>query len=162
MHNLAVIYAEGRGTRQDFKTAARWFGQAAAYGLGDSQYNLAILEERGLGIPQDLSLAYQWFAIAAEGGDQGAAKKRDEIASKLDASKLASAKAAVAAWRAKRPDPVANGDLSSMGGRADSSASNASATDMTGSIEASAARNDVAKAQAYLMKLGYNPARPTG
>jgi len=162
MHNLAVIYAEGRGTKQDFKTAARWFGEAADHGLGDSQYNLAILEERGLGIPQDMSLAYKWFAIAAKGGDQGAAKKRDEIASKLDASKLSAAKATVASWRPKKVDPVANGDLSSLGGRTDSSASNASSADMTGSIAATAARGDIAQAQADLMKLGYNPGSSDG
>ena len=162
MHNLAVIYAEGRGTKQDFKTAARWFGDAAEHGLGDSQYNLAILEERGLGIPQDMSLAYKWFAIAAKGGDQGAAKKRDEIATKLDASKLSVIKAEVAKWQPKKADPVANGDLSSIGGRVDTSASNASAGDMTGSIETPAARNDVAQAQAALIKLGYNPGSSDG
>ena len=162
MHNLAVIYAEGRGTKQDFKTAARWFGEAADHGLGDSQYNLAILEERGLGIPQDMSLAYKWFAIAAKGGDQGAAKKRDEIASKLDANKLSAIKAVVAKWQPKKADPVANGNLSSLGGRIDSSASNASNGDMTGSIETPAARSDVAQAQADLIKLGYNPGSSDG
>lgn len=162
MHNLAVIYAEGRGTKQDFKTAARWFGEAADHGLGDSEYNLAILEERGLGIPQDMSLAYKWFAIAAKGGDQGAAKKRDEIASKLDANKLSAIKAVVAKWQPKKADPVANGDLSSIGGRVDTSASNANAGDMTGSIEKPAARNDVAQAQAALIKLGYNPGSSDG
>lgn len=162
MHNLAVIYAEGRGTKQDFKTAARWFGDAAEHGLGDSQYNLAILEERGLGIPQDMSLAYKWFAIAAKGGDQGAAKKRDEIASKLDANKLSAVKAVVSSWRPKKADPVANGDLSSLGGRIDTSASNAGAGDMTGSIETTAARSDVARAQADLIKLGYNPGSSDG
>lgn len=162
MHNLAVIYAEGRGTKQDFKTAARWFGEAADHGLGDSQYNLAILEERGLGIPQDMSLAYKWFAIAAKGGDQGAAKKRDEIASKLDANKLSAIKAVVAKWQPEKADPVANGDLSSLGGRVDTSASNTSAGDMTGSIETPAARNDVARAQADLIKLGYNPGSSDG
>jgi localization factor PodJL len=102
--------------------------------------------------------------VAAKGGDQGAAKKRDEIAAKLDADKLAAAEAAVAQWRAKTPDPVANGDLSRQGGRKDSSASNSNSgnPDMTGSIEATPARNDLALAQAYLMKLGYNPGSSDG
>lgn len=115
MHNLAVIYAEGRGTRQDFTTAARWFAQAAEFGLGDSQYNLAILQERGLGVKQDFASAYQWLSIGAKGGDKGAIQKRDELATRLDAAVLAKARAAAQSWSPKRPDPLANGDLSSMG-----------------------------------------------
>lgn len=162
MHNLAVIYAEGRGTRQDFTTAARWFSDAADHGLGDSQYNLAILQERGLGVPQDLGLAYKWLTIAAKGGDKGAAQKRDEIAGKLDAGKLAAAKASVASWAPKSSDPVANGDLSSMGNWGNSASNVTSDSDMTASIGAAPARNDVGKAQAMLMKLGYDPGSSDG
>ncbi len=157
MHNLAVIYAEGRGTRQDFTSAARWFNAAADYGLGDSQYNLAILQERGLGVTQDLELAYKWLAIAAKGGDKGAAQKREEVGSKLDPAKLARAKVAVETWSPKRPDPAANGDLSGMGSWA--SAMNG---DMTASIAPAVATNDVGRAQAMLMKLGYDPGSSDG
>ncbi|HEX7777271.1 MAG TPA: peptidoglycan-binding protein [Parvibaculum sp.] len=159
MHNLAVIYAEGRGTRQDFTTASRWFSEAADLGLGDSQYNLAVLQERGLGVKQDLVSAYKWLSIAAKGGDKGAAQKRDELAAKLDAATLAQAKVAAETWVPKRPDPVANGDLSSMGnwGRMD--------PDVTGSINTNAgaeAVNDLSRAQAMLMKLGYDPGSSDG
>ncbi|MDO8290194.1 MAG: peptidoglycan-binding protein [Parvibaculum sp.] len=164
MHNLAVIYAEGRGTGQDFTMAARWFTAAADYGLGDSQYNLAILQERGLGVTQDLVLAYKWLAIAAAGGDKGAAQKRDEIASKLDAAKLARAKVAVETWSAKHPDPVANGDLSGMGSWASSTISDDG--EITASIapatSAVVARNDIGRAQAMLIKLGYAPGSSDG
>lgn len=164
MHNLAVIYAEGRGTGQDFTAAARWFTAAADYGLGDSQYNLAILQERGLGVTQDLVLAYKWLSIAAAGGDKGAAQKRDEVASKLDAAKLARAKVAVETWSAKRPDPVANGDLSTMGSWAQSSINEDG--EMTASIapatSAATARNDIGRAQAMLIKLGYTPGSSDG
>tara|TARA_R110000868_G_scaffold20217_15_gene85908 strand:- start:18745 stop:21888 length:3144 start_codon:yes stop_codon:yes gene_type:complete len=157
MHNLAVIYAEGRGTRQDFTSAARWFNAAADYGLGDSQYNLAILQERGLGVTQDLELAYKWLAIAAKGGDKGAAQKLEEVGGKLDPVKLARAKVAVETWSPKRPDPAANGDLSGMGSWA--SAMNG---DMTASIAPAAATNEVGRAQAMLMKLGYEPGSSDG
>jgi localization factor PodJL len=154
MHNLAVIHAEGRGTRQDFTTAARWFGEAAERGLGDSQYNLAILQERGLGVQQDLVSAYKWLAIAARGGDQGAAQKRDELAQKLDPASLAQAKVAAETWRAKTPDPLANGG-----------------PDVTGSLASPAgqaglahdpARTEIARAQALLMRLGYDPGTSDG
>lgn len=155
MHNLAVIYAEGRGTRQDFTTAARWFGEAADFGLGDSQYNLAILRERGLGVQQDYASAYKWLSIAAKGGDKGAAQKRDQLAAKLDAATLAQAKVAAETWTPKRPDPLANGDLSSLPGGAPEASQ-----DTTGSL--AGPQNDVGRAQAMLMKLGYDPGSSDG
>jgi len=114
MHNLAVIHAEGRGTKQDFALAAKWFAAAAEYGLGDSQYNLAILNERGLGTQANPVEAYKWFSVAAKGGDSGAARKRDELAAHMEPAALAQAKVAAETYRARRPEPVANGDISGL------------------------------------------------
>ena len=160
MHNLAVIYAEGRGTRQDFTTASTWFAKAAEFGLGDSQYNLAILHERGLGVQKDMLSSYKWLSIAAKGGDKGAAQKRDELAAKLDATTLAKAKVAAETWTPKRPDPVANGDLSSMGSWA--THGDAANSDVTGSIAPTGALTDTARVQAMLIKLGYDPGSSDG
>ncbi len=154
MHNLAVIYAEGRGTRQDFSTAARWFSEAAEFGLGDSQYNLAVLQERGLGVKQDLSSAYKWLSIAAKDGDRGAAQRRDALAAKLDAAALAKAKVAAETWTPKRPDPAANGDLGPL------KSGGSENPDITGSLSAPAA--GVARAQAMLIELGYDPGSSDG
>ena len=153
MHNLAVIHAEGRGTAQDFKTASGWFAQAAEYGLGDSQYNLAILNERGLGIPKNPAEAYKWLDIAAKGGDQGAAAKRDALATELSAEDLAKAKVASSTWRAKTPDPVANGDLSSLKQWDVSSMA---------SSDAGVSKADIARAQEFLNRLGYDAGSPDG
>ncbi|MDX5366659.1 MAG: peptidoglycan-binding protein [Alphaproteobacteria bacterium] len=153
MHNLAVIHAEGRGTAQDFKTASGWFTQATDYGLGDSQYNLAILNERGLGIPKNPVEAYKWLDIAAKGGDQGAAAKRDAIATELSAEDLARAKVASGTWRAKTPDPVANGDLSSL--------KQWDVSSLTGS-DAAVSRTDIARVQELLNRLGYDAGSPDG
>jgi localization factor PodJL len=95
MHNLAVLYAEGIDGKPDYKTAAEWFRRAAEFGVADSQYNLAILHARGIGVDQNILESYKWLALAALQGDNDAAKKRDEIASKLDAASLAAARAAV-------------------------------------------------------------------
>ncbi len=95
MHNLAVLYAEGIDGKPDYKTAAEWFRRAAEFGVADSQYNLAILHARGIGVEQNITESYKWLALAAMQGDNDAAKKRDEIASKIDAGSLASARAAV-------------------------------------------------------------------
>ena len=102
MHNLAVLYAEGVDGKADYKAAAQWFQKASNYGVTDSQYNLAILYARGIGIPANLAESYRWFTLAASAGDAEAAKKRDEVAARLDPKTLAAAKAAAASFTAER------------------------------------------------------------
>ena len=115
MHNLAVMAAEGAAGKPDYAKAALWFGKASSYGVRDSQFNLAILYARGLGIEQSLSESYRWFAIAASEGDDDAAKKRDEVAAKLDPGALAAAKAAADAYHPATPLAAANEAASSQG-----------------------------------------------
>ena len=104
MHNMAVLYAEGIDGKADYKTAAEWFRRAADYGVADSQYNLAILHARGIGVDQNILESYKWLALAALQGDNDAAKKRDEIGSKLDAASLAAARKAVQSFT-PQPQP---------------------------------------------------------
>jgi localization factor PodJL len=109
MHNLAVLYAEGVDGKPDYKAASEWFRKAASYGVTDSQYNLAILFARGIGVQANLAESYRWFTLAANGGDTEAAKKRDEVAARLDQKTLAIAKAAVQNFAAERePDEATN------------------------------------------------------
>jgi len=109
MHNLAVLYAEGIDGPADYRTAAQWFRKAANRGITDSQYNLAILYARGIGMEQNYAESYKWFALAAGKGDSDAAKKRDEVASHLDAQALAAAKLAVEKWAAEtQPEDAIN------------------------------------------------------
>jgi localization factor PodJL len=99
MHNLAVLYAEGIDGKPNYVTAARWFRKAADHGVTDSQYNLAILYARGIGVEANLAEAFKWFALASREGDRDAAKKRDEVAARLDKQSLAAAMAAAQAWQ---------------------------------------------------------------
>jgi localization factor PodJL len=109
MHNLAVLYAEGLDGRPDYKAASEWFRKAAGYGVTDSQYNLAILFARGIGLQTNLVESYRWFALAAASGDADAAKKRDEVAARLDQTTLATAKLAVQSFVPDRePDEATN------------------------------------------------------
>jgi localization factor PodJL len=109
MHNLAVLYAEGIDGKPDYKAASEWFRKAAQYGVTDSQYNLAILFARGIGVQANLAESYRWFALAAANGDSDAAKKRDEVAARLDPTTLATAKLQVQAFIPERePDEATN------------------------------------------------------
>ena len=95
--NLGVAYSNGAGVTQDIQEAARWFGRAASAGVVNAQFNLGLLYERGEGVPQSPVEAYAWYAAAASRGDQGAAERRDHLASSFtpDDLKKAQDRAAV-------------------------------------------------------------------
>jgi localization factor PodJL len=102
MHNLAVLHAEGVDGKPDYKVAAFWFRKAAGHGVTDSQYNLAILYARGIGVEINLQESYKWFALAAGNGDADAARKRDEVGSRLDPAALSAARLAAKSFVADR------------------------------------------------------------
>jgi localization factor PodJL len=108
MHNLAVLIAEGTDGKPDYPGAANWFKQAAEYGVRDSQFNLAILYARGLGVGQNLVQSYVWFTLAAKQGDEDAGKKAQDVAARLDAKDLATAKSLAESFRAKTTNKTAN------------------------------------------------------
>lgn len=64
--------AEGKGTDQNFKDAAKWYQRAAAQGFAQAQYRLGTLYERGLGLKADEARAKEWYLSAAEQGNMKA------------------------------------------------------------------------------------------
>jgi localization factor PodJL len=108
MHNLAVLYSEGIDGKPDYKTAARWFRMAADRNVRDSQYNLGVLYARGFGVDTNMAESFRWFALAANQGDTDAAKKRDDVAGRLDAQTLTAAKLAVQTWSATPIEDAVN------------------------------------------------------
>ena len=101
MHNLAVLYAEGIDGKPDYASAAQWFRKAADYGVADSQYNLGVLAARGIGMDRNIAESYKWFSLAAAQGDKDAGRKRDELATQLDAQTLAATQQAVKSYTAQ-------------------------------------------------------------
>jgi localization factor PodJL len=116
MHNLAVLYAEGIDGKPDYAAAAQWFRKAAGYGVVDSQYNLAILYARGVGVERSMAESYKWFALAAKGGDKDAGKKRDDVASRLEAQQLEAAKRAAEAFVPEHQPDEASATMAPAGG----------------------------------------------
>ena len=115
-HNLAVMYAEPVGETPNYVEAAKWFRKAAEWGVRDSEFNVAILYARGLGVDQDLRQSWLWLSLAAAQGDADAAKKRDEVAAKMDPYALAAAADDLAKFKVAKPDPAANEVASPPGG----------------------------------------------
>lgn len=101
MHNLAVLMVEDGGAKPNYTNAIPWFRRAAEHGLRDSQYNLGVIYARGFGVAQNLSESFVWFSLAANQGDPDAAKKRDEVAARLDQQTLVAARLAVQTWTPK-------------------------------------------------------------
>jgi len=109
MHNLAVLDADGGGKGANYKSAAQWFRKAADRGVADSQFNLGILYARGIGVEQNLAESFKWFSLAAAQGDADSARKRDDIAKRLDAQSLAAAKLAIQTFTPEpQPDAAVN------------------------------------------------------
>ena len=69
-NNLGVMYAKGRGVRQDYAEALRWYRQAAEQGYAEAQYNLGAMYFTGGGVRQDFHLSKEWFGKACDGGVQ--------------------------------------------------------------------------------------------
>ncbi len=101
MHNLAVLYAEGTNGKPDYASAVEWFRKAAEHGVADSQYNLGVLAARGIGTERNIAESYKWFSLAAAQGDRDAGRKRDEVATQLDAQALAGAQQAAKSFVAQ-------------------------------------------------------------
>jgi localization factor PodJL len=109
MHNLAVLDADGGGKGPNYKSAAVWFRKAADHGVADSQYNLGILYARGIGVEQNLAESFKWFSLAAAQGDSDAARKRDDVAKRLDPQSQAAAKLAIQTFTPEpQPDNAIN------------------------------------------------------
>ncbi len=109
MHNLAVLDADGGGKGANYKNASQWFRKAADRGVADSQYNLGILYARGIGVEQNLAESFKWFSLAAAQGDADSARKRNDIARRLDAQSLAAANLAIQTFTAEpQPDDAIN------------------------------------------------------
>ncbi|MGE0766270.1 MAG: tetratricopeptide repeat protein [Hyphomicrobiaceae bacterium] len=74
---VATRLAEGKGVRQNFAEAARWYEHAADQGQPIAQYRLATLYERGMGVKADRNKAR---ALYEKAGRQGNLKAMHNLA----------------------------------------------------------------------------------
>jgi TPR repeat protein len=68
-HQLAFLYATGRGVPADERRAAELFTQAAQQNHGRAAANLGTLYAQGRGVPVDPAQAKSWYERAAAAGD---------------------------------------------------------------------------------------------
>ncbi|VEI56242.1 tetratricopeptide repeat protein [Haemophilus influenzae] len=68
---LGVMYAKGRGVKQDDVEAVKWYRKAAEQGYADAQAMLGFSYLLGQsGVQVNKSLAKEWFGKACDNGDQ--------------------------------------------------------------------------------------------
>mgnify|MGYP001820269636 FL=1 len=65
--------------KQDYKKAYKTYFKLAKIGDQYSQGRIATMYANGEGKKTDIAEAYAWAVLAAEGGDEAAAIKRDEL-----------------------------------------------------------------------------------
>lgn len=68
LNNLARLYADGRGVKQDVPKAIELWSTAAAGGNVTARFNLGLQYASGSGVPKDLKKAADYMLLAAESG----------------------------------------------------------------------------------------------
>ena len=73
------MYCYGRGERQDYAEAVRWYLRAAEHGSTDAEYSLGHMYSCGQGVERDDEKALGWFRRAAEHGSADARRRIQNI-----------------------------------------------------------------------------------
>jgi TPR repeat protein len=106
---LARMYQAGIGVDRDLEQAKSYFHNAARAGDCEAMDGLARMYENGEGAKPDLRLAQVFYTLAARDASPtlcvGDAARAQQLAGRLDAAQLASARASVEAWKSPQPLP---------------------------------------------------------
>ena len=73
------MYCYGRGERQDYAEAVRWYLKAAEHGSTDAEYSLGHMYSCGQGVQRDNEKAIEWFRRAAAHGSADARRRIQNI-----------------------------------------------------------------------------------
>ena len=100
--NLAHMYRNGTGTKQNMQKALEWFERAAYLGDAEAQFMAAEMHGAGSGVPQNNVRAYMWYKIAYTTMEQrfrGIAKAElDMLKTEMTKDEMAQAEALVLEW----------------------------------------------------------------
>jgi hypothetical protein len=88
-YGLALL--EGRGVVQDYHSALGWLSRAAEQNHAKAQRRLGEMYADGRGTPVDKVQAYVWLSLAAAGGEDDAARQRDQVLLHLASDQIAKA-----------------------------------------------------------------------
>ncbi len=66
--NLGIMYANGKGVKQDYIQAEEWYKLAAKQGVAEAEFSLGAMYDYGEGVSKDGKKAAKWYTLAAERG----------------------------------------------------------------------------------------------
>jgi len=69
--DLALLYAQGYGTRRDLTVAVQWYRKAAEQGNAQAEFALGQMYSRGWGAPRDTADAMRWLQMANDPASDG-------------------------------------------------------------------------------------------
>ena len=90
--SLGLMFEEGRGVAQNYKTAVKWYRLAAEQAHIKAQYHLAVMYEDGQGVVRDYVYAYMWYIVAANNGDALAVWQKDYLEKQMTSAQIENAK----------------------------------------------------------------------
>ena len=85
---LGAIYASGKGVKQDYVEAAKWYLMSAKKGSTSSQYSLGLMYYEGWGVDKSLEHAYAWWLVSSAGGNEGAKKKLSKVLNEMTSDQI--------------------------------------------------------------------------
>ena len=100
--SVAFLFHEGKGVRQDSRTAAKWYYLAANQGEPTAQSFLCEMHLRGDGVPRDLSLSLMWCGLSIEGGESRGIATRERVLSQMTEAQRDIGWKLVVQWREHR------------------------------------------------------------
>jgi len=102
-NDLGFLYTVGQGVPQDFKIAAQWFSKAAKQVHEPALMHLAGFYAAGRGVNQSEIEAHKFYSLASILAKKSnlrhiAASRRDEVANRLTAAQLITARKRACRW----------------------------------------------------------------
>lgn len=101
LHNLGLLYEEGRAVKQDLEEAIAYYKKAADEGHAKALFRLGNFHAEGRGLDKDLVRAHAMHSLAAIRGWRDSSAIRDKLAGQLTDGQKADSAALVAKWNAK-------------------------------------------------------------
>ena len=106
---LGLKYYTGRGVKQDYAEAMRWYRKAADQGDADAQFNLSFEHYVGRKVAKDNVAALMWVILASRGvggGGQGESQEvyahfRQKLTAEMTSEQIAEAERQAREWKPK-------------------------------------------------------------
>jgi uncharacterized protein len=106
---LGLRYYTGRGVKQDYAEAMRWFRRAADQGDADAQFNLSFEHYVGQKVAKDNVAALMWVILASRGAGGGGqsesqavfAQFRQKLSGEMTSQQIAEAERRAREWKPK-------------------------------------------------------------